>query len=83
MGPDDKLVCVPLSNPMWVDVRDVGDSSALRAEIEQFFEVYKALEGEPTQTAGSRSRAEALQVLDQAVARKNEASHYSPQEVSA
>ena len=45
MGPDDKLVCVPLSNPMWVDVRDVGDSSALRAEIEQFFEVYKALEG--------------------------------------
>jgi inorganic pyrophosphatase len=85
-GPDDKLVCVPLRDPMWTDVRDIGDiPAALRAEIEQFFKVYKELEGEPTQTAGFGSRAEGLQVLREAVARKNEASrpHDSPQEMSA
>ena len=66
-GPDDKLVCVPLRDPLWSPVCDVGDiPEAFRAEIEQFFKVYKELEGLPTRTAGFGDRAEALRVLDEA-----------------
>jgi inorganic pyrophosphatase len=69
-GPDDKLVCVPLRDPMWSDVRDVGNiNQAFRAEIEQFFRVYKELEGHPTRTAGFGGRSEALRVLGEARAR--------------
>ncbi|MGZ6593570.1 MAG: inorganic diphosphatase [Gaiellaceae bacterium] len=74
-GPDNKLMCVPLRDPLWADVRDADDiPAALRAEIEQFFKVYKELEGERTHTAGFGSRPEALQVLGEAVARHNQAS---------
>ena len=69
-GPDDKLVCVPLRDPMWSDLLDVGDiNEAFRAEIEQFFRVYKDLEGLPTRTAGFGDRSEALRVLREARAR--------------
>jgi inorganic pyrophosphatase len=85
-GPDDKLVCVPLRDPMWADLREVGDiPTALRAEIEQFFKVYKELEGEPTHTAGFGSRAEALQAIDEAAARgiRMGPGRDSPEEMSA
>jgi inorganic pyrophosphatase len=66
-GRDDKLVCVPLRDPMWSDVADVGDiREAFRAEVEQFFRIYKELEGLPTRTAGFGDRAEAVQVLREA-----------------
>jgi inorganic pyrophosphatase len=69
-GKDDKLVCVPLRDPLWSDVRDVGDiKPAFRAEIEQFFKVYKDLEGHSTRTAGFGDRSEALTVLEEARAR--------------
>jgi inorganic pyrophosphatase len=69
-GPDDKLVCVPFRDPMWSDVRDVDDiHPAFRAEIEQFFRVYKELEGLPTRTAGFGDRSEAIRVLSEARAR--------------
>jgi inorganic pyrophosphatase len=69
-GPDDKLVCVPLRDPMWSEVVEVDDIPiAFRAEIEQFFKVYKDLEGLPTQTAGFGDRGEAFGVLAEARAR--------------
>jgi inorganic pyrophosphatase len=69
-GPDDKLVCVPLRDPMWSEVVEVDDiPTAFRAEIEQFFKVYKDLEGLPTQTAGFGDRGEAFGVLAEARAR--------------
>jgi inorganic pyrophosphatase len=69
-GPDDKLVCVPRRDPMWSEVRDVGDiPAAYRAEIEQFFRVYKDLEGLRTRTAGFGDRREALEVFERARAR--------------
>ena len=55
---------------MWSEVRDVGDiAAAYRAEIEQFFRVYKDLEGLRTRTAGFGDRREALEVLERARAR--------------
>jgi inorganic pyrophosphatase len=66
-GQDDKLLCVPLRDPLWSELRDLSDiPSAFRAEIEQFFKVYKELEGGSTRTAGFGDRAEALQVLEEA-----------------
>ena len=69
-GPDEKLVCVPLGDPMWSGVLDVRDiPEAFRAEIDQFFRIYKELEGHPVSTAGFGDRAEALAVLTAARAR--------------
>jgi inorganic pyrophosphatase len=66
-GQDDKLLCVPLKDPLWSTMRDLDDiPEAFRAEIEQFFKVYKELEGGITRTAGFGDRAEALQVLEEA-----------------
>jgi len=44
-GEDAKILCVPPKEPRWADVHDLEDlTPALRAEIQHFFEVYKALE---------------------------------------
>jgi inorganic pyrophosphatase len=72
-GRDDKLVCVPRGDPTWAGVRDLGDiNEAFRAEIEQFFRVYKDLEGVRTHTAGFGDKSEALSVLADAQARAND-----------
>jgi inorganic pyrophosphatase len=72
-GPDDKLVCVPQRDPMWSEVVEVDDIPTAFPEIEQFFKVYKDLEGLPTQTAGFGDRGEAVRVLAEARARSAEA----------
>src|SRR5919201_49739 len=44
-GPDEKILCVPLRDPLWSTVQDVDDlQGGLLREIEHFFAVYKALE---------------------------------------
>jgi inorganic pyrophosphatase len=46
-GPDDHVVCVPVSDPGWNSVDDVDDlPSQLRAEIGHFFAVYKDLDAD-------------------------------------
>jgi inorganic pyrophosphatase len=66
-GGDDKLLCVPTSDPLWSEMSDLKDiPQAFRAEIEQFFRIYKELEGVIPHTAGFGDRAEALQVLEDA-----------------
>jgi inorganic pyrophosphatase len=61
-GPDAKIICVPLGDPRWDQVRDLGDIPAhLRSEIHHFFDVYKALEpGKSTSTTGFEGREAAL-----------------------
>jgi inorganic pyrophosphatase len=61
-GPDAKVICVPLGDPRWDQVRDLGDMPAhLRNEIHHFFDVYKALEpGKSTSTTGFEGREAAL-----------------------
>jgi inorganic pyrophosphatase len=44
-GDDAKLICVPPGEPRWQNVNDIDDlTPQLMAEIQHFFEVYKALE---------------------------------------
>jgi inorganic pyrophosphatase len=61
-GPDAKIICVPLGDPRWDQVRDLDDMQAhLRSEIHHFFDVYKALEpGKSTSTTGFEGREAAL-----------------------
>jgi inorganic pyrophosphatase len=64
-GPDEKILCVPLRDPAWMRVEDVGDiPPELRNEIEHFF--YKDLEGARTRTGGYGDRAEAEAVVERA-----------------
>jgi inorganic pyrophosphatase len=64
-GPDEKIICVPLRDPSWSEVHDIGDvPDGLRNEIEHFFQVYKDLEGNKwTKTGGYGDRAAAEKVL--------------------
>ena len=45
MGRDDKVLCVPATDPRVAKLRDISDVSEFdRLEIQHFFEVYKELE---------------------------------------
>ena len=66
-GEDEKVLCVPLRDPMWSHVDDLsGIPKPLLDEIEHFFQVYKDLEGHKVRTDGFEDRAEALVVIEQA-----------------
>jgi inorganic pyrophosphatase len=61
-GRDDKIICVPLGDPNWSCLRSLDDlPGLLRAEIEQFFSIYKVLEPDKhVEVDGWRGREEAL-----------------------
>ena len=43
-GPDEKVICVPVSDPIWNSLNDLSDVNPhLVKEIEHFFQVYKDL----------------------------------------
>ena len=73
-GPDEKILCVPLKDPMWSQVEDIGDlNENLRNEIEHFFQVYKDLEGKKVDTEGFCDRVEAMRVVAEARVRAAQA----------
>ncbi len=44
-GADEKIICVPVSDPIWNSFKDLNELNAhLLKEIEHFFKVYKDLE---------------------------------------
>ncbi len=66
-GPDEKVLCVPLRDPMWSHVQELEDLPvALRAEVEHFFTVYGDLEEKKVGTEGFGGRDEAERVIDEA-----------------
>jgi inorganic pyrophosphatase len=66
-GPDEKVLCVPLRDPMWSHVQELEDlPAALRAEVEHFFTVYGDLEEKKVGTEGFGGRDEARRVIDEA-----------------
>jgi inorganic pyrophosphatase len=63
-GEDEKILCVPLRDPMWSHVDDLeGIPQPLLDEIEHFFQVYKDLEGHEVQTDGFEDRSAAEGVI--------------------
>jgi inorganic pyrophosphatase len=72
-GEDEKILCVPLRDPLWSQVGDLhGLPTPLLNEIEHFFQVYKDLEGHKVATDGYEDRASAMRVIDDAFARARE-----------
>jgi inorganic pyrophosphatase len=66
-GGDDKIICVPLRDPYWNHYEELEDLPLLlREEIEQFFSIYKDLEGKQVTLEGWRTREQALEVIDAA-----------------
>ncbi len=76
-GPDDHVVCVPISDPGWNFIEDVDDlPKLLRAEIGHFFDVYKDLDADRhSEVKGWGDRAEALETIE-----KCRAAFYRPDE---
>ncbi|MDH3307722.1 MAG: inorganic diphosphatase [Acidimicrobiia bacterium] len=64
--PDHKVLGVPVGDPMWTGVEDLGGVPGhLLKEFEHFFSVYKDLEDKKTATLGWQSAAEATAVIRQ------------------
>ena len=63
-GDDQKVLAVPVGDPRFQDVHELGDlpSHWLR-EIETFFATYKLLEDKKTEVKGWHSREEALALI--------------------
>jgi inorganic pyrophosphatase len=63
-GIDDKIICVPLNDPYWNESEELEDLPLLlRPEIEQFFSIYKDLEGKQVEIDGWCSRGEAAREI--------------------
>ena len=63
-GDDEKVICVPLRDPLWSEISDIEDvPRQLRNEIEHFFQVYKDLEDKWTETWGYGDRLDAAGVV--------------------
>jgi inorganic pyrophosphatase len=59
-GVDDKVLCVPLSDPAWNTLNELDDlAEQLQQEIAHFFSVYKDLEQKKVKVDGWHSREEA------------------------
>ncbi len=64
-GGDDKIICVPHDDPYWNHYEQLDDlPQLLRAEIEQFFSIYKDLEGKEVAIGGWASREDAEREID-------------------
>ncbi len=63
-GLDEKILGVPVADPRFDEVRDLGDlPQHWLAEVENFFETYKTLEGKTASTEGWKGIKEARMVL--------------------
>ena len=63
-GPDEKILCVPLYDPLWNHIEQLdGVPPHLLKEIEHFFAVYKDLESKKTAVRGWANRAEAERII--------------------
>jgi inorganic pyrophosphatase len=63
-GPDAKLLCVPVSDPIWNKLNELQDVNPhLLNEIEHFFKVYKDLEKKKVGIEGWEDRDSAIKTI--------------------
>ena len=80
-GLDDKVLCVPATDPRMAHLQDISDVSDFELlEIQHFFQVYKALEpGKEVETARWVDRDEALAEIQNCRTRLAEAGEETPE----
>lgn len=72
-GPDQKILCVPVSDPMWNHIQTLQDVPPhLLKEIEHFFAVYKDLEKKKTGVEGWEDHESAYRSIREARRRYRE-----------
>ncbi len=72
-GPDEKIICVPVSDPIWNNLNDLSDMNPhLVKEIEHFFQVYKDLENKQVDVEGWGDVNEAREIISKCVNRFQE-----------
>lgn len=63
-GPDEKILCVPVSDPFWNYIESLTDVPPhLLKEIEHFFAIYKDLEEKKTGVEGWEDREAAVKAI--------------------
>ena len=66
-GHDEKVLCVPVSDPLWNHVYELSQVPPhLLDEIEHFFSIYKDLEQKTVKTDGWRDRKYAVKIIEEA-----------------
>ncbi len=69
-GPDEKIICVPISDPIASKISDLNQLNPhLIKEIEHFFQVYKDLEEKKVDVGGWGNAIEAKEIIKACVAR--------------
>ncbi len=64
---DEKILCVPLFDPLWNYINDISDvPHHLLKEIEHFFSIYKDLEMKKTKVYGWENRECAIKIIKEA-----------------
>ena len=75
-GPDEKVVCVPVSDPIWNRLNDLEDiNHHLKKEITHFFQVYKDLEKKKVDVGGWGNAEEAREIYQKCVERYQNSEH--------
>jgi len=66
-GQDEKILCIPISDPLWNHVNELyGVPPHLLKEIEHFFSVYKDLEMKITKVEGWENKESAIKRIKEA-----------------
>lgn len=72
-GPDHKLLCVPVADPLWAGIDDIEEVPPhLLSEIAHFFSIYKSLEAKEVEVEGWFDRRQALLQIEEDRRRLNE-----------
>ena len=90
-GTDEKILCVPVSDPFWNYIETLSDVPPhLLKEIEHFFSIYKELEEKKTGVEGWKNREAAIQAIlrskqryqkEQAKRQKDQTSREAPKKI--
>ncbi len=69
-GPDEKVICVPVSDPVWNRISNLDELNPhLIKEIEHFFKVYKDLEKKKVDVGGWGDIQEAKDIVAKCIQR--------------
>lgn len=78
-GPDEKVICVPVSDPIWNKLEDLSDMNPhLLKEIEHFFQVYKDLENKRVDVGGWGDVKEAYEIIEKCINRFDQLDNKEP-----
>lgn len=65
-GQDEKILCVPVSDPLMNKLNDINDvNEHFKKEVEHFFKVYKDLENKKVTTNGFGDKAAAIKMIQE------------------